>query len=113
MLIERLERVAAYGGGWVLYLMMMLSVVSIAIMIERLVFFARHHGDADKLGDKLIERLHADDRAGAEKLLKESNLIEASVVRRSLPWMDGGPASLAEALEAEEWGESARSSRRG
>src|SRR5262249_31889746 len=29
------------------------------------------------------------------------NLIEAAVVRRALPWMDGGPASLAEALEAE------------
>jgi biopolymer transport protein ExbB/TolQ len=78
-----------------------LSVLSISVMIERLVFFAQHRGDADKLGDKLIERLHADDRAGAERLLKESPLVEAAVVRRALPWMDGGPASLAEALEAE------------
>jgi biopolymer transport protein ExbB/biopolymer transport protein TolQ len=70
-------------------------------MIERIVFFAKHGGDADRLGDKLIERLHADDRAGAEKLLRESPLIEATVVRRALPWMDGGPASFAEALEAE------------
>jgi biopolymer transport protein TolQ len=101
MLIERLERVALYGSAWVLYLMMLLSVFSISVMIERLVFFARHRGDADRLGDKLIERLHADDRAGAERVLKESNLVEASVVRRALPWMDGGPASLAEALEAE------------
>jgi biopolymer transport protein ExbB/biopolymer transport protein TolQ len=101
MLIERLERVALYGGTWVLYLMMLLSIMSISVMIERIVFFAKHSGDADRLGDKLIERLHADDRAGAEKLLKESSLIEAAVVRRALPWMDGGPASLAEALEAE------------
>src|ERR1700744_3953208 len=101
MLIERLERVALSGSAWVLYLMMLLSVFSISVMIERLVFFARHRGDADKLGDKLIERLHADDRAGAERLLKESALIEAAVVRRALPWMDGGPASLAEALEGE------------
>src|SRR5271170_78497 len=81
--------------------MLLLSVLSIAVMIERIVFFAKHGGDADRLGDKLIERLHADDRAGAEKLLKESALIEATVVRRALPWMDGGPASFAEALEAE------------
>jgi biopolymer transport protein ExbB/TolQ len=101
MLIERLERVALSGSLWVLYLMLLLSVFSISVMIERLVFFARHRGDADKLGDKLIERLHADDRAGAERLLKESALVEAAVVRRALPWMDGGPASLAEALEAE------------
>ena len=101
MLIERLERVALSGSTWVLYLMLLLSVFSISVMIERLVYFAKHRGDADKLGDKLIERLHADDRAGAERLLKESALIEAAVVRRALPWMDGGPASLAEALEAE------------
>jgi biopolymer transport protein ExbB/TolQ len=101
MLIERLERVALLGSAWVLYLMILLSVLSISVMIERLVFFLKHSGDADRLGDKLIERLHADDRAGAEKLLRESNLIEAAVVRRALPWMDGGPASLSEALDAE------------
>jgi biopolymer transport protein ExbB/TolQ len=101
MLIERLERVALYGGTWVLYLMGLLSLLSISVMVERLVFFLKHGGDADQLGDKLIERLHADDRAGAERLLKESTLIEAAVVRRALPWMDGGPESLSEALEAE------------
>jgi biopolymer transport protein ExbB/biopolymer transport protein TolQ len=101
MLIERLERVALLGSAWVLYLLMFLSVVSISVMIERLVYFAKHRGDAGALGDKLVERLHADDRAGAERLLKESPLLEAAVVRRALPWMDGGPASLAEALEAE------------
>jgi biopolymer transport protein ExbB/biopolymer transport protein TolQ len=101
VLIEQLGRVALFGSSWVLYLMLLLSFFSVAVMIERLVFFARRGGDADKLADKLIERLHADDRAGAEKLLKESALIEAAVVRRALPWMDGGPASFAEALEAE------------
>jgi biopolymer transport protein ExbB/biopolymer transport protein TolQ len=101
MLVERLQRVALLGSSWVLYLMMMLSVLSISVMIERLVYFAKHRGDADALGDKLIERLHGGDRTGAERLLKESALIEAAVVRRALPWMDGGAESLAEALEAE------------
>jgi biopolymer transport protein ExbB/TolQ len=101
VLIERLGRVALFGSAWVLYLMLLLSILSIAVMIERIVFFAKHGGDADRLGDKLIERLHADDRAGAEKILKDSSLVEAAVVRRALPWMDGGPASFAEALEAE------------
>jgi len=101
MLMERLERVALFGSTWVLYLMMLLSLFSISVMLERLLYFARHRGDADRLGDDLIARLHADDRAGAERLLKESPLLEAAVVRRALPWMDGGPSSLAEALEAE------------
>ena len=101
MLIERLLRIALLGSTWVLYLMLLLSVFSISVMIERLIFFLKHAGDADRLGDKLIERLRVEDRSGAEKLLKESNLLEAKVVRRALPWMDGGSASLAEALDAE------------
>jgi biopolymer transport protein ExbB/biopolymer transport protein TolQ len=112
MIIERLLRIALLGSTWVLYLMLGLSVLSIAVMIERLIFFLKHGGDADRLGDKLIERLRADDRPGAETLLQASKLVEAAVVRRALPWMDGGAASLAEALEAEmgrkkkelEWG---------
>src|SRR5258708_3189960 len=98
MLIEWLGRVALFGSAWVLYLMLLLGGLSITVLIGHFFFFFKHRGDADRLGDKLIERLHADDRAGAEKLLKESNLVEAAVVRRALPWMDGGPASLAEAL---------------
>src|SRR5262245_18657939 len=101
MLMERLERVALLGATWVLYLLIALSIVSISIMIERLVYFVQHRGDAMKLGDKLIERLHGGDRSGAERLLKESKLLEAAVLRRALPWMDGGADSLSEALEAE------------
>jgi biopolymer transport protein ExbB/biopolymer transport protein TolQ len=102
MLIDRLERVALSGGSlWVLYLMIGLSLFSIAVMIERLAFFVKHRGDAMKLGDRLIELLHKGDRAGAEKLLKESNMIEAAVIRRCLPWMDGGPEALSEAIDAE------------
>jgi biopolymer transport protein ExbB/biopolymer transport protein TolQ len=102
MLIKKLEQVALSGSSiWVLYLMILLSLFSISVMIERFAFFYKRRGDAFKLGDKLVELLHKDDRAGAEKLLKESNMIEASVLRRCLPWMDGGPAALSEALEAE------------
>ncbi|APR79518.1 MotA/TolQ/ExbB proton channel family protein [Minicystis rosea] len=102
MLIKKLEHVALSGGSiWVLYLMILLSLFSISVMIERLAFFYKHRGDAFALGDKLVALLHKDDRAGAEKLLNESNMIEASVLRRCLTWMDGGPAALAEALEAE------------
>ncbi|MFT3769963.1 MAG: MotA/TolQ/ExbB proton channel family protein [Minicystis sp.] len=102
MLIKKLEQIALSGGSiWVLYLMIVLSLFSISVMIERLLFFYKHRGDAFALGDKLVALLHREDRAGAEKLLKESRMIEASVLRRCLPWMDGGPAALAEALEAE------------
>jgi len=51
-------------------------VLSISVMMERLSTSPSTAATRTGLGDKLIERLHADDRAGAEKLLRESSLIE-------------------------------------
>jgi biopolymer transport protein ExbB/TolQ len=101
VLIERLERVALLGSAWVLYLLIALSVVSIGIMIERIIFFRRHKGDTDALGDELVRRLRGGDIRGAEELLEQSPTIEAKVIRPALDWRDGGPEAVTEAIEAE------------
>ncbi len=100
MLIERLERVALLGSAWVLYLLMALSLVSISIMIERWAFFRARRGDVFALGDALIEKLGKGDRKGAEELLVQSPTLEAAVLRRAFPWIEGGPAAVSEALES-------------
>ena len=41
------------GSQWVLYLLLLLSVVSIAITFERLLHFVRRRIDADELQSKL------------------------------------------------------------
>jgi biopolymer transport protein ExbB/biopolymer transport protein TolQ len=81
--------------------MLALSVLSIAIMIERAIFFLSRRDDVDALGDKLIALLRKNDRRGAETLLADSRSIEAKVIRKSLDWVDGGPEALQEALDAE------------
>ncbi|MDB4944706.1 MAG: MotA/TolQ/ExbB proton channel family protein [Labilithrix sp.] len=100
-LIERLQRVASGGGGWVLWVMIALSIVSIAIMAERLIFFASHRDDTDKLTDKLIKLLGADDHEGAKKLLKGSRSIEAAVLLPAIEWTDRGPDAFREVVDAE------------
>ena len=79
MLIERLERVALLGSSWVLYLLILLSIVSIGVMVERWLFFQRSSGDAYDLGDRILARLSEGDRSGAEKVIIENRSIEASV----------------------------------
>lgn len=101
MLIERLERVALLGSSWVLYLLLALSLLSISVMLERWIFFRRADEDVFELGDKIVELLSKGDRQGAERIIVKSRSIEASVLRRSFPWIDGGPKALTEALEAE------------
>jgi len=101
VLIERLERVALLGSAWVLYLLIALSVVSIGVMIERVVFFRRHRARTDSLGDELIRLLRDGDVRGAEQMLDRDPSIEARVIRSALDWRDGGPEAVSEAIEAE------------
>ena len=102
MLVERLQRVALLlGSSWVMYLLIALSVWSIGIMIDRVLYFRSRRDDIAKLGAALLERLREGDVRGADALLARGKSVEAAVIRAVLPWMEGGPEAVEEALDAE------------
>src|SRR5689334_7964862 len=98
MLINNLAKLALLGAGWVLYLLLALSVVSIAIMIERWWYFRTHAADTDSLAEALLNHLKQGDKRGAEELLKNNTSVEAAVLLPALAWLDGGADSFGEAL---------------
>ena len=100
-LIERLQRVASGGGGWVLWVMILLSVVSVAVMAERILFFASRRDDIDALTNKLIKLLRSNDHKGAQELLRKSKSVEAAVMLPCLDWTDSGPDAFREVVDAE------------
>jgi biopolymer transport protein ExbB len=57
MLTEKLMNVALFGAEWVLWLLIGLSVISIALMIERWLFFRRTSIDATGLAAELRKLL--------------------------------------------------------
>lgn len=101
MLIERLLKVALLGSEWILYLLLALSVFSIATMFERWRFFSRNSGDGDKLRSKLGKLLDGDDLEGAAKVLDGSRTIEARVAREALRWAPSGPEAMSDAVDSE------------
>ena len=100
MLIHNLTKVALLGASWVMYLLIALSFVSMAIMLDRFLFFRKGKGSPDKLATDLVKRLRDGDRRGAEELLNKSTMIEAKIIRPALDWIDGGPDAVAEVLDA-------------
>jgi biopolymer transport protein ExbB/biopolymer transport protein TolQ len=100
-LVDRLQRVASGGGGWVLWLMLSLSVISIAIMAERLIFFATKRDDIDVLTKRLIALLREEKRKEAENLLAASKSIEAAILKPCLEWTEHGPDAFREVVDAE------------
>ncbi len=92
---------ALLGAGWVLWLLAILSVLSITVMIERAVFFIRARLDIASTSTRLRKSLEA---GGGEKALAELRpLIRAPEVRILVAGMEreaGGVAAVEEAMGA-------------
>jgi biopolymer transport protein ExbB/biopolymer transport protein TolQ len=101
MLIEQLKKVALLGSEWVLYLLLALSIVSFGTMLERYFYFRKRRADLGELRKELLNRLNADDVAGAEKYLESHRAIEARIAREALRWAPGGPEALNDAVDSE------------
>ena len=100
MLIHNLTKLALFGAAWVMYVLVALSFVSLAIMLDRFLFFRKGKGDVDKLAANLVRKLRDGDRRGAEDVLAKSSMLEAKIVRPALDWIDGGPDAVSEVLDA-------------
>ncbi len=64
---EGLGHLIAQGGA-IMIILILMSVLTVAIVIERLVFFAQQHGDSKGLLKALGAKIAADDMAGALKV---------------------------------------------
>jgi biopolymer transport protein ExbB/TolQ len=101
VLVERLLRIALLGSSWVMYLLLVLSVFSIAAMVERVVFFRRNADQGDALVDALVAKLRRRDRDGVKRVFAESRSLEAQVIGPALEWMDGGADAFSDAVESQ------------
>jgi biopolymer transport protein ExbB len=92
---------ALLGAQWVLWLLVGLSVASIAIMIERLLFFARRKADAQRMAVDLRRDLAAGDLQAALARVAGSESMEAQVAAAGLRAAGRSAAAAAEAMQGE------------
>lgn len=101
MIVEKLLKIALLGSTWVLWLLLGLSVLSVAAILERWLWFRRHRDDLDALRRRVEEALLRDDATSAESFLAQSPSLEARVVRAALRWREGGAEAFADAVDSE------------
>jgi biopolymer transport protein ExbB len=87
------------GTGWVLVLMLFLSIVSLAIMLERAWLYWSLRDDIDELMRDLGRLLRGNDFEGARRRLEGSRSAEAAVVVAGLVEADRGVEAAQEAME--------------
>jgi biopolymer transport protein ExbB len=99
---ERLTAFAMLGATWVMWLLVRLSVVSIAIILERLYFYASTRDDIEKLRGDLLDLLRQGRVTDAFKRMQQSRSFEAAIAQSALQAADGGPEAATERMQGEQ-----------
>ncbi len=99
-MIQSLEHfMTGLGTAWILYLMIALSVISVAVMLERAFVFFKLRDDVPALMDKLAAQLREGKLDDAKKMLAASPSSEAAVVLAGLEEAPRGAESASEAMQ--------------
>ena len=99
---ERLTAFAMLGATWVMWLLVGLSVVSIAVILERIYFFSATRDDIDKLRVDLLDHLKHGRIGDAFKRMQQSRSFEAMLAMAALQTADGGPEAATERMQGEQ-----------
>jgi biopolymer transport protein ExbB len=99
-IVAFLLKITLGGSEWVLWLLLVLSVVSVAVMIERYVFFMKFAVKTGAFVNRLHEYLEKNDHKGAQEWLRDQKSPEARVVLAGVSNADRGPEAAEEAMIA-------------
>ena len=98
MLTHLFLKVAYVGSEWVLWLLLIINFISVATIVDRILYYRRNKVDADDLSAKLEQFLRTGDLRGAWTLVSEGEAIEYVVVAAGLAALARGSQACAEAM---------------
>jgi len=100
-MIEQFKNLMVHAGAsWVIWLLIGLSVASVAVMIDRLRVFSTQRDDLAGLVQDLHRLLAKGDIEGAKKRLSRSPNAEAAVVLAGLAQSANGAGAVQESMSA-------------
>ena len=87
-----------HQGGYMMWALLICSIVVVAIVIERLVFFASQHGDTKGLLRQLGQKIAANDIDGAVKLCRSQKGMLPRILEFGLLRGEKNRADITDAL---------------
>jgi biopolymer transport protein ExbB len=92
---------ALLGAEWVMWLLVVLSVISIAVMVDRAMWIRGRDTDTVAARDQIRSAFAGGDVGALAKSWKASPAIALQVAARGLEAISGGAAAAAEAMHGE------------
>lgn len=84
------------GAEWILWLLVGLSLLAIAVFLERLAFYRRTRTNVEGLRNLLMQKIDSRDIDGALGALREDESMQARVVAYGLRDAERGPKAVEE-----------------
>lgn len=98
---ERLTAFAMLGATWVMWLLIILSIIGVAIIFERIYYFFASREDVRALQEDLRLLLAKNDVLGARERLAQSKSFQARIVYSGIEVVGDGPEAVEERLAGE------------
>ena len=98
---ERLTAFAMLGATWVMWLLIILSIIGVAIIFERVYYFFSSRDDVRKLQEDLRLLLAKNDIPGARERLAQSKSFQARIVYSGIEVAGDGAEAVEERLAGE------------
>jgi len=92
---------AQLGAGWVLWLLILLSVVSVGVMIDRALWFRNRDTDTDRFTRELRGAFERGELERLEAKYQHDPAVSVQVALRGLAERDRGVEAVAEAMHGE------------
>jgi biopolymer transport protein ExbB/TolQ len=93
-LVQSLLSLPVFRSEWVLWLLLSLSLLSVAVMVERWFFYRRRKIDFEAVKDEFAKLLDKGDFDAAAKLLAKHDSLETNVTLAGLRGYEKGPESV-------------------
>ena len=92
--VHRLLEWPLFQSEWVFWLLFALSAASVAVILERVVFFRRHAPETARFAATVEAALGRGDYEGAARALTDRNSLEARVLLAGLVACEQGPDAV-------------------
>jgi biopolymer transport protein ExbB len=104
-IVDKLLGIVSLGSEWVLWLLMALSVISLGVIVERLIYYARIRLDFVNFSREITRRLIDDDIDGIKGMCSTSQSIESQTILRGLEYKDRGVEAMDQSMTGFLFGE--------
>ncbi len=84
MLLQKLLAIALVSTEWIIWVLLILSVISVAVIIERFFVVRLKRGDLESLKQKIGSCLRNGNNAGIENILRQDNSSAAKILLETI-----------------------------